>query len=72
MRRWSVVSGQVDSQRGDALGITDRLLEIGEPGGVAAGAQHRHALLGKHCRAAESDAATGACDDCYLHLSLLL
>ncbi len=45
--RRCVVGGQVDGDRGDPVGITDRLLQLGEPGLVASGAHHGHARLGE-------------------------
>ncbi len=56
----------------DPVGIADRLLQFGKPLGVAASTQHGHPALGKCCRTAEPDSATGTGDDRYLHVTALL
>ena len=69
MRRWRVVAGQVDGQGRDPGRVADGRFQLGQSVLVAAGAENRHPRLGEFFRAAQTDAAGCARDDCDLHLT---
>ena len=57
------------ASRSGSIRLRCGLDEFGEPGFVASGAEHRHPCLGELDRGAEADAAAGARDDRYLHVT---